>query len=82
MISRELHDFLEVSKDFSNLIKQRLEQYDFAENQDFVCLTELSSNGRGGHNKKEYHITIDIAFYVSWWYSEYSLGLWNRSGYL
>lgn len=35
--ARELHVFLEVGKDFSNWIKDRIDQYDFLENQDFVC---------------------------------------------
>ena len=34
--ARELHAFLESKQDFSTWIKNRVEQYDFVENQDFV----------------------------------------------
>ena len=34
--ARELHGFLESKQDFSTWIKNRIEQYDFVENQDFV----------------------------------------------
>ena len=33
----------------------------FTENQDFVCSPILGSEGRGGHNRKDYHLTIDMA---------------------
>ena len=59
--ARELHAFLEVGKDFSTWIKDRIEQYDFQENQDFVCSPILGSEGRGGHNRKDYHLTLDMA---------------------
>jgi hypothetical protein len=31
------------------------------ENQDFVCSPILGSEGRGGHNRLDYHLTIDMA---------------------
>lgn len=59
--ARDLHAFLEVGKDFSNWIKDRIGQYDFTENQDFVCSPVLASEGRGGQNRIDYHITLDMA---------------------
>ena len=59
--ARELHAFLEVGKDFSNWIKDRIDQYGFVENQDFVCSPILASNGRGGHNRIDYHVSLDMA---------------------
>ena len=59
--ARDLHSFLEVGKDFSNWIKDRIDQYEFVENQDFVCSPVLASEGRGGHNRKDYHLTLDMA---------------------
>jgi phage anti-repressor protein len=59
-----LHEFLEVGKDFSTWIKDRVEQYDFVENQDFVIDSPIlgNQNSRGGDRKsKEYHLTIDMA---------------------
>ena len=59
--ARKLHEFLEVGKDFSNWIKGRIDQYEFVENQDFVCSPKLGSKDRGGQNRKEYHLNITMA---------------------
>lgn len=59
--ARDLHEFLEVGKDFSTWIKNRIKQYDFIEGIDFVCSPVLGNKGRGGHNAKEYIIAIDMA---------------------
>lgn len=59
--ARELHTFLEVGKDFSNWIKDRIDSFSFVENQDFVCSPVLASEGRGGHNRKDYHLSLDMA---------------------
>lgn len=59
--ARDLHEALKAGKDFSNWIKDRIEKYGFVENQDFVCSPVLASNGRGGHNRLEYHLTLDTA---------------------
>ena len=42
--ARELHAFLEVQTRFNDWIKNRIEQYDFVENQDFLVVTEKKSN--------------------------------------
>ena len=36
--ARELHSFLESKQDFSTWIKNRIEKYEFVENQDFIKL--------------------------------------------
>lgn len=59
--ARDLHAFLEVKKDFSTWIKDRIEKYGFTENQDFVCSPILGSEGRGGHNRIDYHLILDMA---------------------
>ncbi len=59
--ARDLHVFLEIGKDFSTWLKSRIEQYEFIENQDFVCSPVLGSEGRGGHNRIDYHLTLDMA---------------------
>jgi anti-repressor protein len=59
--ARELHVFLEVGKDFSTWIKERIAQYGFIENQDFVVFTEIGENPLGGRPAKEYAITLDMA---------------------
>lgn len=73
--ARDLHHFLQVGRDFSNWIKSRISDYNFIENEDYVCCSNLSSgeNKRlsgvfakfgenlGGRPKLEYHITLDMA---------------------
>ncbi|MHB0888092.1 antA/AntB antirepressor family protein [Acidithiobacillus sp.] len=63
--ARDLHAFLEVGKDFSNWIKDRIAKFEFVENQDFVCSPILASKdqpvGRGGYNRLDYHLTLDMA---------------------
>ncbi|WP_273782663.1 antA/AntB antirepressor family protein [Bartonella sp. ML69XJBT] len=59
--ARELHTFLEIGKDFSNWITDRIKKYNLLENQDFVCSPNLASKGRGGHNRKDYHLTLSVA---------------------
>ncbi|WP_375684409.1 antA/AntB antirepressor family protein [Bartonella sp. AP1QHHD] len=59
--ARELHAFLEIGKDFSNWITDRIKKYNLLENQDFVWSPNLASKGRGGHNRKDYHLTLSVA---------------------
>lgn len=59
--ARELHAFLEVGKDFSNWIKDRIEQYGFLENQDFAVFANFGENPKGGRPTKDYAITLDMA---------------------
>ncbi|MHB1493829.1 MAG: antA/AntB antirepressor family protein [Acidithiobacillus sp.] len=40
--ARDLHEFLEVRRDFTTWIKQRIAKYGFVENQDFVCVEGLA----------------------------------------
>lgn len=59
--ARSLHQFLESKREFATWMKDRIKKYGLIENQDYVCLTNLSSEGRGGQNKIEYALTIDCA---------------------
>lgn len=59
--ARELHEFLEVGKDFSNWIKGRIEQYEFIENIDYEVIASFGENPSGGRPKQEYIISIDMA---------------------
>ena len=59
--ARELHGFLEVGKDFSNWIKDRISKYKFQENQDFIVIANSGENLSGGRPYKDYHITIGMA---------------------
>lgn len=58
--ARELWEFLEVGKDFSTWIKDRIRQYSFVESADF-CSPKSGSKGRGGQNRIDYFLTLDMA---------------------
>lgn len=70
--ARELHAFLEVGKDFSNWIKDRVEQYGFVQGTDFIVIktplkpapdgvTAKTGENLGGRPRKECFITLDMA---------------------
>lgn len=63
--ARDLHAFLEVGRDFTNWIKDRIEKYQFVENQDFTIDSPNLANqrsGRGGDRRSvTYHLTLDMA---------------------
>jgi phage anti-repressor protein len=60
--ARELHTFLEVGRDFATWIKERIEAYGFEAQTDYiVCSPDLGSEGRGGQNRKDYALSMDMA---------------------
>ena len=59
--ARTLHEFLEISTRFNDWISTRIKEYDFIDNQDFVCFTENSVKPKGGRPSQEYYITLDMA---------------------
>ena len=59
--ARELHAFLESKQDFSTWIKNRIEKYDFVENQDFIKLHKKMELSKTGQMGIDYHITLDMA---------------------
>jgi len=56
--AKELHEFLEVGRDFSTWIKQRIEKYKFSENDDFVIEKSIPQNGG---IVIVYHVSLDMA---------------------
>ena len=56
--ARELHAFLEVKTRFNDWIANRISEFGFSENKDFVSLTE---NLVSGGKKNVFHISIDMA---------------------
>lgn len=42
---RDLHEFLEVGRDFTTWIKARIEKYGFIENEDFTIISTVPQNG-------------------------------------
>ncbi len=63
--ARDLHTFLEVGKDFSNWIKDRIQQHGIVENQDFIVIAKFGENPNGGRPSKEYHLTSEAAKHIS-----------------
>lgn len=62
--ARELHEFLEVKRDFTTWIKGRIEKYNFIENEDFQMTSLIHQIGgiKGGDRKsKDYLIAMDMA---------------------
>ena len=42
--ARELHAFLGSKRQFTDWIKKRIGDYDFVENQDFVCVSQKNES--------------------------------------
>lgn len=59
--ARELHAFLQNKRQFADWIKQRISEYDFVENQDFVSFSQNCEKPKGGRPTTEYAITLDMA---------------------
>ncbi|EEQ2426481.1 phage antirepressor Ant [Escherichia coli] len=61
--ARDLHEFLEVRRDFSTWIKNRITEYGFAVDVDYILVHQNGGiKGRGGDRRsKEYHLTLDTA---------------------
>lgn len=59
--ARDLHEFLQVGKDFSTWMKDRISSYGFTETQDFEVFTNSGGNQSGGRPSKEYMISLDMA---------------------
>lgn len=59
--ARDLHNELEVGRDFSTWIKARIKKYNFSENEDYIVYREISDNPKGGRPITEYKLTLDMA---------------------
>lgn len=61
--ARDLHAGLQSKRDFSSWIKTRITKYGFQEGVDYQILLTKSGEqtGSGGHNAKEYDVTLDMA---------------------
>ena len=72
--ARELHSFLEVGRDFSNWIKGRISTLGSIEGEDYTVVLgknllakigEEKEDERGGSNKIDYFITLDLAKHIA-----------------
>jgi len=59
--ARLLHAFLESKQQFTDWIKDRIQKYDFIENQDFEVFQNLMKNPSGGRPLTEYALSLSCA---------------------
>lgn len=61
--ARKLHKFLSSKRQFSDWIRNRINQYGFTENQDYILVSQKSEiKGKGGDRRSlDYYLTIDMA---------------------
>ncbi|EAL9680580.1 phage antirepressor Ant [Campylobacter coli] len=57
ILARDLHFFIDAKRQFANWINERIENYDFIENQDYAIELVYTK----GRPRKEYYITLDMA---------------------
>jgi phage anti-repressor protein len=51
--ARQLHEFLEVGKQFATWITERIKEYNFVENQDYIAISqkrEIILRPKGSHD--------------------------------
>ena len=62
--ARDLHKALQVGRKFATWITERIKEYVFVENQDYILISQNGEikTGRGGDRRsKEYHLTLNMA---------------------
>ena len=63
--ARDLHFYLEVNSKFADWIKNRIEKYDFQENQDYITFSKILEKDLNqeltGRPTKEYYLSISMA---------------------
>ncbi len=62
--ARTLHEFLESKQAFSDWIKNRIEQYDFVENQDFINPAVKPPLLRGGYQANLLNFTFKLRHFT------------------
>jgi phage anti-repressor protein/phage antirepressor YoqD-like protein len=59
--ARDLHTFLEVGKDFSNWIKDRIDSFGFTAGEDYSPISANRSDGLPGKARIDYLLSLDMA---------------------
>ncbi len=59
--ARDLHAFLGIGKRFASWITERISEYEFAENQDYVISSQNREKIGRGRPSIDYHLTLDTA---------------------
>lgn len=63
--ARDLHAFLEIGKDFSSWVKVQIVRARLVDGRDYVCSPSGVSDGRGGQNRMDFHLTLDAGKQVA-----------------
>lgn len=59
--ARDLHEFLGVGKRFASWITERIAEYGFVKNQDFIIISQIREKIGRGRPARDYHLTLDTA---------------------
>jgi len=59
--ARDLHAFLGSKRQFADWIKERIQSYDFVENQDFVIISQNCEKSERGRPTTDYALTLNMA---------------------
>ena len=59
--ARDLHEYLKVKRKFAGWISNRIKEYDFTVNLDFIGFTQNGVKPTGGRPTIEYHLSLDMA---------------------
>ncbi|EOG6951550.1 antA/AntB antirepressor family protein [Edwardsiella piscicida] len=59
--ARDLHEFLGVGKRFASWITERITEYEFVENQDYIIFSQSREIIKRGRPTTDYHLTLDTA---------------------
>ncbi|ENE3884876.1 antA/AntB antirepressor family protein [Escherichia coli] len=59
--ARDLHSFLGVGRMFAHWVKERIAEYGFVENQDYMIISQVREKIGRGRPAKDYHLTLDTA---------------------
>ncbi|WP_294402988.1 phage antirepressor KilAC domain-containing protein [uncultured Clostridium sp.] len=63
--ARELHEKLENKRQFTDWIKQRIEKYDFVENQDYIIISQNCETIRNYENTTRKGVSVSTEYFVS-----------------
>ena len=62
---RELHEVLEIGKDYTNWVKTQIKSLQLQENIDFTVFAQKGVNPQGGRPTSEYFFTVEIAKHIA-----------------
>lgn len=63
--ARDLHNFLELGKDFSNWVKNQIARARLVENRDYIKVAEKGELSKTGQTRLEYYLTIEASKHIS-----------------